>query len=391
MGHTYAILGSGMQGTCTAYDLARFGNADRILMGDVSLEQAKASADRVNQLSGTQLAEPHQVDALNAGELAKFLEPVDVLVSCVPYWMHPKIAPVAIDTKTNMVDMGGDTEVTLETLAFDEKAKAAGVSIVPDCGLAPGLVNSLGTHLMSKLDEVDTVKMYCGGLPQNPKPPFNYKLVFNVEGLVAEYIDEAFAIRDGKLVRLETLADKEEIEWPGLGKMEAFVTSGGTSTAPWTFEGKVRNYEYKTIRFPGHMERMRIFMDHGFWGNEPIDVKGVKVEPRELFHVLMSKALKDDADKDQILVRALAHGKKDGKDTTFQIDIHDKQDDVTGFSAMERMTGFPTSIYAIEIAEGRVEIGCVRYEIAIPGTTVVENLKKRGVQISESERQAAHN
>jgi len=384
MGYTYAILGSGMQGTCAAYDLATHGEADRILMADVNIAHAKKNAERVNALVGREICEPHQVDALNEQKLEAFLEPVDVVLSCVPYWMHPKIAPVAIRAKTNMIDMGGDTTVTMETLKLDGDAKAAGVTVVPDTGLAPGLVNSLGTHLMSMFDEVDTVRMYCGGLPQNPKPPFNYKLVFNVEGLVAEYTDDAIAIRDRKIAHIPTLTDLEVIEWPELGKMEAFVTSGGTSTAPYSFEGKLNTYEYKTIRFPGHCERMRIFMDYGFWGENKIAVDGTEVRPREVFHILMSEGLRDDTDQDQILVRAFATGQKDGKEGRHQIDIWDKQDPKTGFSAMERMTGFPAAIYAHEIAKGNVERGCVRYELAIPGTVVVDGLKKRGIDIKES-------
>ena len=384
MGYTYAILGSGMQGTCIAYDLAKNGEADRILMGDMSLEQATRNSERVNKLVGKQVCEPKQVDALNESELEGFLSGVNVLVSCVPYWMHPKIAPVAVKAGANMIDLGGDTTITMETMKCDEQAKAAGVTVVPDCGLAPGLVNSLGTHLMSKFDEVDTVRMYCGGLPQNPRPPFNYKLVFNVEGLVAEYTDDAIAVRGGKLAHVPTLTDLEEIQWPELGKMEAFVTSGGTSTAPYSFEGKLDTYEYKTIRFPGHCERMRIFMDYGFWGEDKVSVDGVEMRPRELFHKLMSEGLRDDQDKDQILVRAFATGKKDGVEGRHQIDIWDKQDPETGFSAMERMTGFPAAIYAHEIAKGNVEKGCVRYELAIPGTTVVEGLKARGINLTES-------
>ena len=385
MAYTYAILGSGMQGTCAAYDLAKFGDAGRILMGDHERGNAKAASERVNGLVGSAICEPFKVNALDEDELASFLEPADVVLSCVPYWMHPKIAPVAIRTSTSMIDMGGDTEVTLETMKFDDAAKAARVSIVPDTGLAPGLVNSLATHLMSKLDEVDTVRMYCGGLPQNPKPPFNYKLVFNVEGLVAEYTDDAYAIRDYKLAKVPTLTDLEEIEWPGLGKMEAFVTSGGTSTAPHTFEGQLREYEYKTIRFPGHCALMRVFMDFGFWDLEPLAVDDCKVRPREVFHKIMAEKLRDDSDKDQILVRAWAKGKKGGQEKRYQVDIHDKADEATGFSAMERMTGFPSSINAIEIAKGNVEPGCIPYELAVPGTKVVEELRKRGVDLTESE------
>lgn len=386
MPYTYAILGSGMQGTAAAYDLARNGDAARILMGDRDLSSAERNAQRVNSLVGSAICEPMFVDALVEKSLRAFLAPVDVVLSCVPYWMHPLVAPIAINTATSMVDMGGDTEVTLKTLALDDAAKAAKVTVVPDTGLAPGLVNSLATYLMAKLDEVLDVRLYCGGLPQNPKPPFNYKLVFNIEGLVAEYTDPAFAVRDYKLARPDSLSDLEQLHWEGLGEMEAFVTSGGTSTAPLTFEGKVRTYEYKTIRFPGHCEKMRLFSDCGFWSQEPIEVDGCKVRPREVWHRIMAECLRDDEDKDQVLVRAVVSGNKNGQERELSVEIHDRYDDATGFSAMERMTGFPTAIIASEIAHGSVERGCIRYELAVPGERVVEGLRERGIAMRESER-----
>jgi len=384
MNKTFAVLGSGMQGTAAAYDLARFANPARIVMGDLDRDQSQTNADRVNRLVGRDLCVPAQANALDPTSLREFLEPVDVVLSCVPYWMHPQVAQVAIEAKTNMVDMGGDTDVSLKTLALDERAKAAGISIVPDTGLAPGLVNNLGAYFIENLDEVDAIKLYCGGLPQNPKPPFNYKLVFNVEGLVTEYVDQARVIRNGEVVLVDTLDELELIHIAELGEMEAFTTSGGTSTAPYSFKDKVRNYDYKTIRFPGHCERMRIFMDFGFWDTEEVDVRGVKVQPRELFHTLMGPRLRDDSDVDQVIVRGVGMGTKDGQHTTLQIDIHDKFDPATGFSAMERMTGFSTATIAKEIADGLVAPGCIRYELAMPGTKFVSEIQKRGISLKFS-------
>lgn len=386
MSKTFAVLGSGMQGTSAAYDLAKFAEARRIVMGDLDPDQSQTNADRINRLVGRDVCEPAQVDALNPESLARFLDPIDLVVSCVPYWMHPQVAKVAIATKTHMVDMGGDTTVTQKTLDQDAEAQAAGISIVPDTGLAPGLVNNIGAYFIENLDEVDTVKLYCGGLPQNPKPPFNYKLVFNIEGLVTEYTDQAYVVRNGEVVFVDTLDELEMIHVDALGEMEAFTTSGGTSTAPYTFKDRVRNYEYKTIRFPGHCERMRIFKDFGFWDEEPTEVDGAKIRPRQLFHKLVGPRLIDDRDQDQVIVRGIGWGTKDGIHKTLQVDIHDKQDPETGFSAMMRMTGYSTAIIAREIVEGRVPVGCVKYELAMPGTRFLEELAKRGIQIRYSER-----
>lgn len=391
MSKTYAILGAGMQGTAAAYDLAKFANPNKILMGDVSLEQAQHSAERVNKLVGDKVCHPEHVDAMDKASLAAFLSDVDVLISCVPYWMHPKIAEVAIETKTSMCDLGGNTDVTMVTLDLDFKAKEAGVTLIPDCGLAPGLVNSLGMYLMEQMDEPDTIRMYCGVLPQNPKPPFNYKLTFNCEGLVTEYDYEAVALSEGKIVHVDTLADLEELHIDTLGKMEAFNTSGGTSTAPFTFEGKVRNYVYKTIRFPGHCERMRIFKDFGFWSEEAIDVRGNKVVPKDVFNAVFGPALAKFVDRDMCAVRAVGEGKKDGKPVKMQIDILDKEDEATGFTSMERLTGFSVALYAIEVAEGRVPSGAIRYEEAVTGATFVEQIQKRGIVLKFSDHAVAAN
>jgi len=380
----YAVLGSGMQGTAAAYDLALFGEAAAIKMGDVSGVQAEKSAHRVNQLTGNTLCEHHQVNAMDDKSLIEFLDGVHVLLSCVPYWMHPRIAKIAIECGVNMVDLGGNTDITLETLHMDEAAKAKGVTCVPDTGLAPGLVNSLGMWLMEQMDVPDTIRLYCGVLPQNPKPPFNYKLTFNVEGLVTEYDYEAVALKEHEIVRVPTLTETEELDVDGFGKMEAFVTSGGTSTAPYTFKDKVRNYQYKTIRHPGHGFLMKIFKDFGFWNEDEINVRGTMIRPKDVFNAVFGPELDKFRDLDLCLVRAVGTGTKNGQTITKQIDIHDRQDEKTGFTSMERLTGFSMAIYAKEIALGNVKKGCVRYEEAITGTKFVEEIQKRGVVLKFS-------
>lgn len=387
MSKTYAILGTGMQGTAAAYDLARFASPARILMGDVSFEQAQKSASRVNALVGREVCEPTQVDCLDSEALAAVLEPVDVLVSAVPYHYQPKVVPVAIASRTSMVDMGNDTADTFATLEKDAEAKANGVAVVPDTGLAPGLVNSLGNYFIEQLDETDTVRLYCGGLPQNPKPPFNYMLVFSLEGLVGEYTDETIVLRDGEVQAIDTLIELETIHVEGLGEMEAFTTSGGTSTSPYTLKGKVRNYEYKTVRYPGHCEKMRLFKDHGYWDLEPVEVDGVSVVPRDLFCKLMEPHLLDPDGRDLVVARATAWGTRAGKKVRLQAEILDYHDERTGFSAMERLTGFSSAIVAAEIGNGGIPPGCHPYEKAMTGKRFVEELLRRGFNVKFSEEE----
>jgi len=385
MQNSFAILGSGMQGTAAAYDLAKFANPAKILVGDVDLEQATRCADRVNRLVGRDICAARQVDALNPESLSPFLEEVDMVLSCVPYWMHPGIAKVAIETITDMVDLGGNTDITMQTLGMDEQAKAAEITIVPDTGLAPGLVNSIGAYIIESLDSCDQIKLYCGVLPQNPKPPFNYKLTFNMEGLVTEYDYEAVVLRQGEVIKVDTLSELEDLNIDELGEMEAFVTSGGTSTAPYTFQGKVKNYEYKTIRFPGHCSLMRIFKDFGFWNEGQVSVRGTDVVPKDVFNRVFGPELEKFVDDDQCAVRGVGHGMKNGKPTVIQVDIFDKQDPETGFTSMERLTGFSMSIVAQEVAQGRTPKGCIRYENSMTGKNFVAELAKRGISIKIKE------
>ena len=382
MSITYAILGAGMQGTSAAYDLAKYADATSIIFGDMDLVQAQKAAARVNALVGREVCTARTVNALEPSDLTAFLEPADVVLSCVPYWMHPHVAPAAIASKTHMVDMGGNTTVTRQTLRLDAEAQAAGVTIVPDTGLAPGLVNNLGSYLIEHLDLVESIKLYCGGLPQHPKPPFNYKLVFNIEGLLTEYNDEAEILRDGRITSIPTLEELEALEIDGLGAMEAFTTSGGTSTAPETWQGCVKNYEYKTIRYPGHCALMKVFKEYGFWGRTAIEVRSGKATPREVFEALMGPALKDPTDRDLVVVRAIGVGKTEGAPARYRIDILQKHDEATGFTAMEQLTGMSTAIYAAAIAQGEMKPGCLRYESALTGHRFMDEMRRRPVNLT---------
>ncbi len=167
--------------------------------------------------------------------------------------------------------------------------------------------------------------------------------------------------------------------------MEAFTTSGGTSTAVYSLEGRVKNYEYKTIRFPGHCERMRIFKDFGFWREDQVDVKGVKVAPKDVFNRVFGESLGKIKDQDQCVVRGVGLGRRAGQPVRLQVDLFDRQCDKTGFTSMERLTGFSIAIYARNLAEGKVRAGCVRYEDAMTGTAFITELEKRGIKFRFTE------
>lgn len=384
MTHIFTLLGAGMQGTAAAYDIAVFDPNSSIFMADFNLDHAKSSANRVNYLVGRSACTPIFANALDDQSLDSVFSQTDVLLSCVPYWMHPKIALAAIRNHTHMLDLGGNTEITLQTLALDDQAKSAGITLIPDNGLAPGLVNSLGVYLIEKFDLARSIQLYCGVLPQNPVPPFNYKLTFNVEGLVTEYDYEAVLLRDGQIQKIPTLTELEALTIAPFGEMEAFVTSGGTSTAPFTFQDRLLNYQYKTIRFPGHCERMRLYKDFGLWREDEVEIRGIKVKPKDVFCRVFGEELSKIVDKDMCLVRAVGEGDIDGVPTRLQLDIHDYESEKTGFTSMERLTGSSIAIHALEVASGQMPHGALRYETAMSGKKFVSEIRKRGIEIRES-------
>ena len=380
MSTIFAVLGAGTQGLAAAYDLARSGAPTRLLIGDASLEQARRVADRVNALIGQTIAEPHPVDAGNPRSLDAFLAPVDVVACCLPYWLQPKALDAAIRTRTSMCDLDGEDLPTDGNLPHAEAALAAGITHIPDTGLAPGLVNSIGVHLMNQLDATESVQLYCGVLPQNPRPPLNYRLAFNVEGLIAEYDEPAIALRNGEVVTLEPLTEVEPVDFHGI-PLEGFVTGGGVSTAPYTLQGRVANYEYKTLRFPGHAAQMRAFRGLGLWSDAPVDAEGTTVVPRALFRRLLADALAGPPDRDQCFVRGVAKGIKDGRPATLTIDIHDQEDPETGLTSMQRLTGFSIAIHAIAIAQGKLPKGALRYEEAMDPAEFLREIERRGVSV----------
>ncbi|MEE9390885.1 MAG: saccharopine dehydrogenase C-terminal domain-containing protein [Planctomycetota bacterium] len=385
MGLRYAILGSGLQGTAAAYDMGLFGDAESILMFDKSLKVATDAAAKVNALLGRELATGDSLDVRDGGSVETALAGIDATLSAVPYFFNPAIAAACIQAGSHMCDLGGNTDVTKRVLSMSQDAEAAGVTIIPDCGLAPGMGNTLAAYGMSYMDTIDAVHIRCGGIPQAPREPLLYKVVFNIAGLTNEYFGMANFLRDGKRVQVETFSELEEIEFDEpVGRCEAFVTSGGTSTCPWTFEGRVKDYDYKTVRYPGHYERFKVIRDLGMLDLEPVDMNGTKVIPRDLFHKVASPRLQFTEDKDLVVLRVTVKGSRDGHDLKMTLEVMDFEDEESGFSAMQRTTGWAASVVAIMMAKGELLPGAIPLEIAVDGRDFVDRFKLRGIKFTES-------
>lgn len=386
MTYSYLVLGAGRQGTAAAYDLVRFGDASRVCLADVDPERARSAAQRVQHLTG---ADPSTVvsmalDVKNVTEVRNALKSCDVALSAVPYHHNLGLTQLAIQARVSFCDLGGNTDIVRQQHALDSEAKAAGVRIVPDCGMGPGMGNTLAVYAMGLLDQPDQVMIYDGGLPQEPEPPWNYLATFSLDGLMNEYYGGMTVLRQSELVHLPCFSELEIIHVPTVGHLEAFVVAGGASTAPWTFHGRLQSYELKICRYPGTFAQLKAFSDLGLLDPTPIEVDGVSISPRAVFKALYGPKVNALDKKDVCVIRIRAQGIKDGCQAMAQVDLVDRYDESTGFTAMERTTGWHASIVAAMLARGETPVGALPLEVAVSGARFAQEARKRGFAIDEN-------
>lgn len=375
------VLGAGRMGHGAVYDLV-YNSPDVSAVTIADFDAAKA--EHVAEMVGSDKITPTQINAANYEAIAHLMLGHDSAISCVNYWYNESLSRAAIETGTNFCDLGGNNYVVDEQLALNEQAKAAGINIIPDCGLAPGMVSILAMHGAATFDQIDEIHIRVGGLPQNPQPPLNYQLVFSVEGLINEYLEVARVIRDGEIREVDSMTEIEELSFDGFPPLEAFQTSGGTSTLPDTFLGKIRELDYKTIRYAGHCEKFKTMIDLGLCSSDEMVADFVKVKPRKVFGELLQKHLPADG-PDYVLIRLDFVGKTGGGTKKLRYDIVDKQDEATGLSAMMRTTAFPASIIAQMMAKGDVlKRGATPQEKAIDPAKFVAELERRKINIKMS-------
>jgi lysine 6-dehydrogenase len=372
-----AIIGSGMMGRGAAFDLAKQDSVDELYLADIDLKVA----EKLAKATGSK-AIPEKLDARNRGQLKALFSKVDAAISAVSYTVNILHTEVAIETGTHMCDLGGGWQIVQKQIEMDGKARDAGITVVPDCGLAPGLTNVLASHGIENLDRTDSVKIRVGGLQQNPRPPLNYSLIFSVEGLINEYIEPCVALRKGKITMENPLIGFEEIHFPEpFGKLEAFNTSGGTSTLPYTYEGKVGELDYKTIRYPGHGHKMWCMMRLGLMDSKPMEIDGAKIRPRRVLETLLEKNL-PPAEKDVTLIRIIVEGWKGTGARTIEYEVVDYFDESNGLTSMMRTTSFPAAVAAMMMVDGRIEKrGVLTPERCIPPEPFIEELRSRGIDI----------
>ncbi len=383
MSYRYVVLGSGRQGVALAYDLARNGEAASIVLADSDEGAARDASRRLKQLAKTTRCkfEARRCDVSKREEVRAALAGADVVLSAVPYRFNAQLARWSIESGASFLDLGGNTAVVRAELALHAQAKKAGVSVVPDCGLAPGLGNHLAAHGVGELDDPQHVHVRCGGLPEKRVGPLDYKLVFNFYGLWNEYRGHGEFLRGGKRVRVPTLSELETLEFDELGVLEAAVTSGGTSTCPQTWKGRLQTYDYKTLRYPGHWAKIRALFELGYMDEHFVARDGARFEPLELTRRLFEEKLDFPKVRDVAVLRTTVSGRHRGRARTLQYDVFERFDRRTGFSAMERATAFPAALVAHLQAHKLVAPGARPLELAVPPRIYLDQLSVHGIDV----------
>lgn len=386
MSYAYAVVGAGRQGVAAAYDLAVRGDASRVLFLDLDAHTASRAAAQLNALVGRPLAIGEQGDASDEAAMARRLAGIQGILSAAHYNVNPGLTRVAAAIGAHMADLGGNTGVVRRQHDLDGDVRRAGITVVPDTGMGPGLNVSLAAYAMSLLDRPREVFIWDGGLPQQPQAPWNFVSTFAMSGLTNEYDGSAYFLRGGEITQVPAFDDLEVLSFePPIGALEGFVTSGGLSTAPWSWKGTLERLENKTLRYPGHCARFIAYRDLGLLGQTPIDVSGARVIPRDVFHALLEPRIGGGAGpvRDVCVMRVVASGERHGSAARVTIDLVDRYDETTGFTAMQRLTGWHAAICLELAVRGQLEPGVVAVE-RVPGALVVAEGRARGWDIRDA-------
>lgn len=372
------VLGAGLQGSACAFDLLRNPAVERVVLADLRVGPLPAFLQP--HLGGRLVTAT--VDVRDHAAVRALMREATAVMSAIPYYFNLPLAQLAVECGVHFTDLGGNTEIVLQQKGLDAEAEGKGVSVVPDTGLAPGMVNVIAQHGIAMLDRVQSVKLYVGGLPQHPEPPLNYQIVYSLEGVVDYYTTESLVVRDGRRATVAALSEIEAVEFPEpVGTLEAFHTAGGLSTMAFRYEGKIPVMEYKTLRYPGHARIMEAIRDLGLLSLAPVDVKGQQVVPRDVFVKVAGEKLRKPGGRDLVALRVVVTGTKDGASATRAWQLVARYDEAHAITAMMQTTGYTLSITGQLQATGVIRPGVHTPDECLPAEEYLRQLAERGIHV----------
>ncbi|WP_397536920.1 saccharopine dehydrogenase C-terminal domain-containing protein [Rummeliibacillus pycnus] len=383
-----AVLGAGLMGKEVARDLVKNHNVEKVYLADLNVAQAQQFADTLH----TNKIEVLQLDATNDQQLKVVMSKANVVVNALFYKFNEKVARTAIEVGVHSVDLGGHIGgVTDEILKLNNAAKAKGITVIPDLGVAPGMINILAGFGSSKLDHVKSIKIYVGGIPVVKEPPLEYNVVFSLDGVFDHYTDVSHVVRNGKLCEIPSLSEIEPFYFKGFSGLEAFHTSGGLSTLAHTYSN-VQTLEYKTVRYTGHAEKFKLLVDLGLTSkNTEVTINGTTVKARDVLREVLQSKIKLGDKQDVVLLRVVVSGESNEEAVTYEYEMVTYRDQDNNETAMALATANTISVVAQLIGDGTItDRGVFPPEKIVPGEEYIREMQHRGVAIRETKHRSTN-
>jgi lysine 6-dehydrogenase len=375
------VLGAGLQGSACALDLLKSPGVTAVVLAD---RETDVTAPFLQPFASDPRLVRRALDVREHTAVAEAMAQVDAVCCALPYYLNFEMARAAVEAGVHFCDLGGNTEIVFRQKALHDAAAAKGLTIVPDCGLAPGLVNILAQRGIDRCDTVRAVRLFVGGLPQHPEPPLEYQIVYSIEGVLDYYTTLSWVLRDGARRQVTALSEVEPVTFDDVGTLEAFHTAGGLSTMAFRYEGRIPVMEYKTLRYPGHARVMEAIRELGFLSLEPVDVKGVPVVPRDLAVAVMGPRLRKPKAPDLVALRVVVEGTSGGAAVTHTFEVVDRADPQAGVSAMMRTTGYSLSLTAqLQVTRAIGTPGVWTPDECVPSDAYIAGLAARGIAVRE--------
>jgi len=340
------VLGCGNIGSVVAKDLAEGLPSAEIVVADVSKARAEEAVARIAEENVAYTL----ADAGKHSELVTTVEKFDLVVGALPGFMGFRVCKASIEAKVDMVDVSFMPE---NIMTLHEDALKANVCVIPDCGMSPGLGNILVGHAVSQLDEVESVHILNGGLPEKPLPPLDYVITWSAKDLIELCTRRPNIVQDGKMIQVAATSGLEEIVFPNVGKLQAFYTDG-LRTLLHTVRVERDMWE-KSLRYPGHIEKMNLLGALGFFNEKPVEIGDVKVSPRSLTEKLLELKLKRPGTPDIVAMLVEVVGLSGVRRIQFRYQMLDRYDKERHVTAMARTTAYTTSVVAQLVAKKAIE------------------------------------
>ena len=378
------VIGSGMMGTSVVKDLSEADGVTRITAADRDLSIAQRVKEQWSPAKA--VIEPVQMDLRNASQVVNLMKEHDMVVGTYPERWALRVTEYVLEAGVDLVDVTA-LQGWEQRAQMHEQLVSAGITVIPGCGVAPGLANILMGIGTERVNHAQTGKIMVGGLPQSPRPPLDYAVVFSFETVIDEYTVSPRIIKDGRIHEMKPLSGLENVTFESpVGEAECFLTDGLNTLLGTMPKRGLQNVEEKTVRYKGHRDTMAMLLDCGFFGEEPIEVEGVdgaKVTPRQVTSSILTPLLQVGDTRDVTCMRIVVYG-----DERIQFDMMDYYDDDSEISSMARTTGYTCSIVAQMLAAGHIDKkGFLPPEEAITDKNygeLDEQLKRRGINVIES-------